>query len=466
MIIISYFKTYIILILISLLKVKSNVSNDNLLNKDCNNNFDYNNKFNKFYFSFPREGELVLAKDCVDNDCYIEFIVFGLMGFLYEPNMECNNAIKNYTISGYIGNYNIFQNYYNEKIIKGFHFNEKLRYKIPRNILLPTIQVHLKFQFHDSNDYSSITVNLVIITDIQADKLVNHTIDNNNQMINNNVESLDFVEIGTSNFDTCGYAAQHVIDNKIEYQNHFLGIEFDINTLSGLSIEPIQQYLNQLPNYKNVIKINAAITTTPTHPSIYYIPDYLISLNPAVSSTTASSNDNNFLFGMNMIDSIHPSLIKLLNNTITPLPMSIIKKDLVKGFTVDNIWSKYIINKSIKFVKIDTEGLDVQIVNNILDYYENKKYNNSNLPNVIFFEIFFEGKFVQDSRILLSRLKQLNYHVHYDDFNCVAILCSSSIYDIKIAEGLAYPDDIRIESVVRSCPQFEVLEFAIDSNGE
>jgi hypothetical protein len=51
---------------------------------------------------------------------------------------------------------------------------------------------------------------------------------------------LDFLEIGTSNFDTL--------------------IEAATDETKGISIEPLDFYLNQLLNKKNVKKINCAIS--------------------------------------------------------------------------------------------------------------------------------------------------------------------------------------------------------------
>jgi len=64
----------------------------------------------------------------------------------------------------------------------------------------------------------------------------------------------DFIEIGTSNFDT-------LIENSNE-------------TTVGISIEPLKVYLDQLPNLTNVIKINCAISLTgSTDPIDFYYID-------------------------------------------------------------------------------------------------------------------------------------------------------------------------------------------------
>ena len=68
----------------------------------------------------------------------------------------------------------------------------------------------------------------------------------------------NFIEIGTSNFDTLIQAAT--------------------DATVGLSIEPIQYYLDQLPNPTNVKKINCAVSRTNQNEilHVYYVPEDVI----------------------------------------------------------------------------------------------------------------------------------------------------------------------------------------------
>lgn len=61
---------------------------------------------------------------------------------------------------------------------------------------------------------------------------------------------LDFIEIGTSDFDT-------------EIQKN--------NNKTGLSIEPIKYYLDRLPDKKNIKKINVAISDYNGNADVYYV---------------------------------------------------------------------------------------------------------------------------------------------------------------------------------------------------
>lgn len=115
------------------------------------------------------------------------------------------------------------------------------------------------------------------------------------------MKKLDFIEIGTSDFETLIQTC-------------------DDNTY-GLSIEPIKKYIDRLPNRPNVVKINA-----------------------------------------------------------------------------------------VEFIKIDTEGMDCFLLNNILDYYDKNKMN---LPRKIEFESNSHNK-KQDVDNVCDRLRALRYIVEKD----------------------------------------------------
>src|SRR5665811_59095 len=71
---------------------------------------------------------------------------------------------------------------------------------------------------------------------------------------------LDFIEIGTSDFDT-----------EIEKAN---------DDTYGISVEPVKFYLEKLPNKKNVQKLNLAISNENGECLIYYMSqDNIISYN-------------------------------------------------------------------------------------------------------------------------------------------------------------------------------------------
>ena len=143
----------------------------------------------------------------------------------------------------------------------------------------------------------------------------------------------DFIEIGTSDFHTL--------------------IEQSSDSTIGLSIEPIDYYLNKLPNKKNVTKINAAVSDVEGEIEIYFIEHEDIQRNGLpiwVKGCNSVNNPHNFTrnkIGHELYDSI------------------------VKIKKVPTINWKTIVEKnnvgSIDYIKIDTEGYDHVILKNYFD---------------------------------------------------------------------------------------------------
>jgi len=143
---------------------------------------------------------------------------------------------------------------------------------------------------------------------------------------------LDFIEIGTSDFETLIEGANQ------EY---------------GLSIDAVDLYLNRLPNKPNVEKLNYAISDRSGEIEVFYVhPDDIEKYNLSW-----------FLKGCNTIGSPHIVTLRELNerNLENLLQVKKVKlycwKDLVE---IHNI-------EQVKLLKIDVEGHDIKIVNNILD---------------------------------------------------------------------------------------------------
>jgi len=159
----------------------------------------------------------------------------------------------------------------------------------------------------------------------------------------------NFIEIGTSDFHTL--------------------IEQSTDNTVGLSIEPIEYYLNRLPNKKNVKKINAAVSNENGEIEIYLIePEDIIKNNLPI-----------WVKGCNSVNKPH----EFTRNKLGPdFYDSIVK--IKKVPTID--WNT-IINenevKSVGYVKIDTEGYDHVILKNYFEYCEK---NPSLYANKIMFE--------------------------------------------------------------------------------
>lgn len=149
----------------------------------------------------------------------------------------------------------------------------------------------------------------------------------------------DFIEIGTSDFDT---EIQNCDDDKI-----------------GLSIEAIDYYLERLPNKKNVIKVNAAVSNYLGEVDVYFLND----------ETIKKFNLPHYVKGQNTIGSPHPEILKWDKIGLT---INDISKKKVKVINFETIIKEYGIT-SIGLLKIDTEGHDCIIMEDYLSFVESKK---------------------------------------------------------------------------------------------
>lgn len=175
----------------------------------------------------------------------------------------------------------------------------------------------------------------------------------------------DFVEIGTSDFDTL--------------------IELANDSTIGLSIEPINEYLKRLPNKPNVTKINAAISIdgTDSPVNIFYVKHNLL------------DEFYPYVRGCNKIGSCHPLLLQ--HENIQKDPEKYIEKTLVNQITFKQLYSTYKI-EDIDLLKIDTEGFDCVILNLLMDYLEDT--NSENYPK----KIIFETNFLTDMNLIIKTI--------------------------------------------------------------
>ena len=164
-----------------------------------------------------------------------------------------------------------------------------------------------------------------------------------------NLYFLDFMEIGTSDFDSI--------------------IEISDDNTIGISVEPIKFYLDKLPNKNNIKKINCAISNTNGECLIYYINDENIK----------KYNLPWWIKGCNSIDKIHPKV----NNYLRDIKIkdNLFEKQQINKYTLNT----FIIENKISgifLLKIDTEGHDCIILQKFIEEYD----NNLILPHNIKFE--------------------------------------------------------------------------------
>ena len=159
----------------------------------------------------------------------------------------------------------------------------------------------------------------------------------------------DFIEIGTSDFDT----EIEKNDNKV-----------------GISIEPIKYYLDRIPSKQNCIKVNLGISDYNGSCIVNYLSE----------ETIQKYNFPCWVRGCNSINSYHKTVSDLCKDKGIDIE-KICEKDPVGVMTLYKMMNKMGVD-GVYFVKIDTEGHDTVILKKFYEEIE----NNMCLPHVIQFE--------------------------------------------------------------------------------
>lgn len=163
----------------------------------------------------------------------------------------------------------------------------------------------------------------------------------------------DFVEIGTSDFDTL---IQQVTDT---------------DNRKGISVEPIRRYLQSLPYNPNVRKVHAAIVTKTSQKTVrmYGLPE----------SAFVEHRLPGWLRGCNSVNAHHPMHIAL------KLSHLVVKED-VPAMTIVDLWNRFQIGK-VGYLKIDTEGCDCGILTQLYQHLcQREKHFEQPWPHKIQFE--------------------------------------------------------------------------------
>ena len=168
------------------------------------------------------------------------------------------------------------------------------------------------------------TINEILNGTMPINYFINKSFDNM-KLVNYN-----FIEIGTSNFETL-----------IEKAN---------DDTIGISVDAVKYYINQLPEKPNVKKINMGISNKNTTLDVYYIPEKVI-------------NENNlpkWFKGCNCIGKYHPLHIK---HNVSHLCIN----ELVNIIPCYELFYKNKV-KNVNLFKIDTEGHDCIILKSLYYY--------------------------------------------------------------------------------------------------
>ena len=199
--------------------------------------------------------------------------------------------------------------------------------------------------------------------------------------------TLDFIEIGTSDFNT-------------EIQK--------ADGRTGLSVEPIKHYLDSLPDAENVTKVNAAVSNYDGFINVY-------SISPGIIQKYKLPD---WLRGCNSVNNYHPTTLRYVLEQ---------KLDEREVFTVDRVpvmsfftlVKKYDI-QGCRYLKIDTEGHDITIVHSYLDCVSQGGYGWFPLIP----KVQFEANCLSDNGAIesvLHRLSSLGYEVTYRDCDDIVV---------------------------------------------
>lgn len=184
----------------------------------------------------------------------------------------------------------------------------------------------------------------------------------------------DFVEIGTADFETvCN----------------------DQNNLIGLSIEPVRYYFDKLNTGPNSKKLNLAIGDENKTVTMYWVhPDDF-----------TSYNIEGWVRGGSSVNKLNWSTERELK---TKNALDAVRTQSVEMITWKTLCERYEITE-VDFLKIDAEGYDCIIVNNVLD-------TNEVLPK----RIFYEQNDLTSNELIAStaqRLTQFGYKQIRNDLN-------------------------------------------------
>jgi hypothetical protein len=204
---------------------------------------------------------------------------------------------------------------------------------------------------------------------------------------------LDFIEVGTADFNTI--------------------IESCHDDAKGISIEPLEFYLDNLPNKPFVKKLAAALVPQPISSiDTYYIEPELID-KPELKLY-------GFMKGCNSVGKPHDYHLKytesstgyedeytICRNLIEEGLVTIKRVPAITYYQLMEIYNIEFVNQ----IKLDTEGQDSALLNSILDYYQT---SGKKLPNIIEFETNIHNN--QEDLIQVGlRLISLNYKLQIGD---------------------------------------------------
>lgn len=194
----------------------------------------------------------------------------------------------------------------------------------------------------------------------------------------------DFVEIGTSNFDTLLQTATDVT--------------------RGISIEPIQYYLDALPAPPGVLKLKKAVSPANRFETleVYYVPETVVHEQGLPDWLRGCNSVGDYHFQHHALNIRH-----------------LVQRDHVECVPIGYIFDHYQITE-LAYLKIDTEGNDCAIMLHLYDYIKD-----SNLrPGRILFESNELASPAQ-VQLVIARFVGLGYNLVRSDYDTVLEISST-----------------------------------------
>lgn len=157
-------------------------------------------------------------------------------------------------------------------------------------------------------------------------------------------EKFDFIEIGTSAFNTCAQAAS---------PHH-----------KGISVEPLSFYLDMLPNRPGLIKENAAVDTKLVDPDLDFGMMYYFDHADLVAHGFRLDGYHYYLFGISSFGSIQSAVLEMHRQQqyFKYSPSIFMQRNrVVPRLTVEELYLKHAVKETGVF-KLDCEGMDISIL--------------------------------------------------------------------------------------------------------
>lgn len=213
---------------------------------------------------------------------------------------------------------------------------------------------------------------------------------------------LDFLEVGSSDFNTIMESCK----------------ESEV----GMVIEPIKTYLDNLPDKQNVIKVNAALLFGESEPvPVYYIKPDVIKKHGLFEwmkgcNTVGRPHDFhlNYFDTINEFDQWHAAW----KGPNTPKGRNLMKEGLVTSEEVPSISFYNLVKEfnigGIKYIKLDTEGMDADLLESILD--DLWDLDSVRLPEKIMFETNCHNDTTKSFQVI-ERLRKIGYDIMVGEVN-------------------------------------------------